>query len=316
MKLHGKHVWKRLTALSKQAPGVVAVAYLGQGGAKQLPLRRGSVLVVNLSKQTVKAGITDPREILKLLRKGVRVHTVENLHAKVYVFGKTALIGSPNVSRFSANRLIEAALEVTRPGVVAACRAFVMSLVGDEVTKEGATAWVPHWSPPKHPAAVGPKEGGIVQPHHGRTWVAHVFDDAYDTEDETSAKRGRPIARERKRHHETLHEFVFCGGRFAREVQRHDVVVEVDRQGRDGTVQPAARVLHVERYWVRRERRVAVFLAVPKAQGPVPLQLVRTRLGPLASAMSDRRGYSGLLAKARTAHAVMNAIARGPGADD
>ena len=37
-------------------------------------------------------------EVGKFLRKGVEVHAQSNLHAKVVVFGKTAVIGSTNVS--------------------------------------------------------------------------------------------------------------------------------------------------------------------------------------------------------------------------
>src|SRR5262249_14152719 len=162
-KLHDKHIWRRLTALATQSRGLIAVAYLGQGGAAQLPLRTGSTLVVNLSMQTVKAGVTDPREILKLLKRRVKVHTVENLHAKVYVFGATALIGSPNVSRYSAERLVEAALETSLPEQVAACRAFVLKHIGDEVTKERAEKFVPFWRPPRPPPASRPKSNGVVQ---------------------------------------------------------------------------------------------------------------------------------------------------------
>jgi hypothetical protein len=39
---------------------------------------------------------------------GVRLHNCFNLHAKVFVFGKRAIIGSTNVSRHSAEKLIEA----------------------------------------------------------------------------------------------------------------------------------------------------------------------------------------------------------------
>lgn len=60
-KLHDRHVWRRLTALAQRTLGIVSVAYLGRGGAAQLPLRKGSTLVVNLSMQTVKAGITAAR---------------------------------------------------------------------------------------------------------------------------------------------------------------------------------------------------------------------------------------------------------------
>jgi hypothetical protein len=65
--------WHRITALVKRRPSrcQVAVAYFGTGASKLLPLRKGSTLVVDLSKRAVGTGQTKPSEVLKLVNKGV-----------------------------------------------------------------------------------------------------------------------------------------------------------------------------------------------------------------------------------------------------
>jgi predicted Fe-Mo cluster-binding NifX family protein len=51
-------------------------------------------LVVNASVAAVTSGQTSPQALLALHRKGVRIYSNAQLHAKVYVFGSKAFIGS------------------------------------------------------------------------------------------------------------------------------------------------------------------------------------------------------------------------------
>ncbi len=112
--LTNKALWKLLPAKVKTARKVdAAVAYLGQGGADLLPLRRGHRLVVDMSRATVQAGTTDPREVEKLLLRGVRVFSRQRLHAKVVVADNSVFAGSANISKNSA-KLDEAAMPWSR----------------------------------------------------------------------------------------------------------------------------------------------------------------------------------------------------------
>src|SRR6266853_4325440 len=110
-----RRIWPTLTAAAKgsRARPTVAVAYLGQGAAKLLPLPNGSWLVVDASESAVKSGQTCPAELKKLLKRGVRIYSRKNLHAKIFVFGPKAFIGSANVSRNSASMLHEAVVAIT-----------------------------------------------------------------------------------------------------------------------------------------------------------------------------------------------------------
>jgi hypothetical protein len=141
--------WPRITELSKSASRAwVAVAYLGHGAQNQLNLGDGDVLVVDMSKKALGSGQTDPREILAYLANGVRVFNWPALHAKVYVFDRTLIIGSPNVSATSKGSLLEAALETEAPQAVRQARAFVRSLMLSRVTPGVAKAAIKDWRPP------------------------------------------------------------------------------------------------------------------------------------------------------------------------
>lgn len=129
--LSNETLWQAISAQIKAASHVdAAIAYFGQGGAKLLPLRNGHRLVVDMNPATVRAGSTDPREIEKLIRRGVQAFTRRNLHAKIVVANKSVISGSANVSRHSQQVLDEAAILTTEPSAVCGRRAGVSH--GDE----------------------------------------------------------------------------------------------------------------------------------------------------------------------------------------
>ena len=144
-------VWSELqqAARASKRPAYVAVAYFGQGGARMLPLPRGSRLVVDASEKAVKAGQTSPAELAKLVRRGVRVYSVADLHAKVFVFGRTAYVGSTNVSRLSANKLVEATIKTTDPDTVRKARLFIKGLCLHELGQETIKKLQKQYRPPR-----------------------------------------------------------------------------------------------------------------------------------------------------------------------
>ncbi len=108
--LSNDSLWSELTDRVKGSRKVkAAVAFLGKGGADLLPLKKGDTLVVNLGIQTVKQGATSPKDIQRLLKRGVRVFTRTTLHAKFFICDGTMLVGSANVSSNSQQLLDEAA---------------------------------------------------------------------------------------------------------------------------------------------------------------------------------------------------------------
>ncbi len=109
--LSNETLWQNLSARIKAARHVdAAIAYFGQGGARLLPLRKGDRLIVDMSPAIVRAGGTDPREVEKLMLRGVKVFTRRNLHAKTVVSDNSVISGSANVSKHSQQVLDEAAI--------------------------------------------------------------------------------------------------------------------------------------------------------------------------------------------------------------
>src|SRR5579884_2935049 len=96
----GPNVWAEITAAAKASnkPAFVAVAYFGQKGDGLLPLAKNSTLVVDASINTVSSGGTCPAALRQLLKRGVKIFSAQNLHAKVFVFDGVAFVGSANAS--------------------------------------------------------------------------------------------------------------------------------------------------------------------------------------------------------------------------
>src|SRR4051812_39263610 len=99
-------IWSALTQTARSSPKrcAVAVAYFGKGASRFLPITNGSRIVVDASERAVACGQTCPAELMKLMKQGVTVFSVPNLHAKVFVLGRVAFVGSANVSNYSAHQ--------------------------------------------------------------------------------------------------------------------------------------------------------------------------------------------------------------------
>lgn len=115
--LSNDSLWAELNARVKASKKVkAAVAFVGNGGADLLPLKKGDTLVVNLGLQTVRQGATSPKEIQRLIKRGVQVFTRSNLHAKFFICDRALLVGSANISNNSQKVLDEAATLTTDRG--------------------------------------------------------------------------------------------------------------------------------------------------------------------------------------------------------
>jgi len=164
------NLWSEITLLAKRSQHrFVAVAYLGKDATRLLPLRRGDVLVVDMSLSAIKAGQTNPYEIEKYLKRGVEVHSCPNLHAKVFVFDSKAIIGSANVSRNSQNNLVEVALLTTDKAIVNSARAFVISQMGELITPTYTENCKKLFRPSKRVGG-----GGKRRSNHPRLWIQRL----------------------------------------------------------------------------------------------------------------------------------------------
>jgi hypothetical protein len=106
LKLHCSDLWdeiSKLTQTSKRRQA--AVAYVSSDSV--IMFGEGDTLVVDASVDKIKGGLTAAKVLDKAFRRGAELFSCPNLHAKVYVFDGTAVIGFPNTSASSNDRLLE-----------------------------------------------------------------------------------------------------------------------------------------------------------------------------------------------------------------
>lgn len=84
-------------------------------------------MICDLSRETVARGASSARGGRELHAKGVGLYSVRGLHAKVYIFDKSAIVGSANLSETST-RLVEAGVLITDIAAVRGLRVFAERL--------------------------------------------------------------------------------------------------------------------------------------------------------------------------------------------
>ena len=248
-------IWPRLTELAKKSKqSCVAVAYLGNGAIKLLPLKAGGRLVVDLSENAVKSGQTSPHEILKFIARGVNVSTVGNLHAKIFVFSNHAFVGSANASSHSANALIEAMIETTDKSVVSACRQFVESMSGEIVTPEYAKWMAKLYRPPRFASGRTKTKHSI--PWHPPLWVIPLVFVDWDSKDRQQETIGIREAK-RKLDDSKIFEvktFRWEGPDLKNRLELGQMLVELTNEKRGRLmVSPPQRVLSITSYKEKEE---------------------------------------------------------------
>lgn len=118
------NIWNQIAPKVRQeARRLAAIAYVSD--ASFLRLSKNDVLVCDASDSAIKSRGTSAKALQTFLDAGVLLYNDPNLHAKVVVFGHYALIGSCNLSAWSATRLREAAVLSLRPTVRSQAMAFI-----------------------------------------------------------------------------------------------------------------------------------------------------------------------------------------------
>lgn len=201
--LLSQDAWPALkqAARTSKRPADVAVAYFGKGAANLLKLPKGSRLVVDASERAVSSGQTSPADLLKLLKGGVDVYSVANLHAKVYVFGKKAFIGSANVSRNSSENLVEALLLTTDPEAVAQSKAFVRSLCLRPLTPELLKHLQTLYRPPEIPGGkLRRKAGNANKPALPKLRLVQLKQIEWAEAEKAAHDEGMAVAKTKRQH--------------------------------------------------------------------------------------------------------------------
>lgn len=287
-------IWSRLRHRARKCrtPALVAVAFFGEGAAGLLPLRKGSRLLVNASEQTVASGLTCPNDLLELRKRGVRIFSVKNLHAKVYVFGGQAFVGSPNASN-NSTRLLEAVLRTTDRQAVRAAKDFVRSHCQDELGTEELKRLKKLYRRPKFDGngaarRTGKKPGRVKAEYSALRLVNLVLMGDFPEGSESAYEQGLREAKS-KRTRKTTHfvdSFQWNNG----SIRPGDSVVQVvDELDGPRFVTPPGHVTNVKPWSNGRQRCAFVYLEVPNVRR-VRVNKLAKRLGRGAAKRLKRSG--------------------------
>lgn len=298
-KLVTRGIWSSITkaATASAACANVAVAYFSKGASRMLPLKAGSRLVVDFSERAVKSGQTCPADILKLIRAGVDVFSVPNLHAKVFVFRNRAFIGSANVSHASATALVEAAIETNDRMLVDSMRQFVRNLCLNWVTLHEARQMAKLYRPPKGGAAdggarhrLGAEESKrrLVRADVPPVRITQLRCMTWDDEQWRAERRGQKVARRRIRdtRHYAVDDFLIegrCGF-----VRRETVLQITNVAHGKKLVSPPAKIVHLQPVPNRKRKETIVFVEIPKKCRRKSLKAVIRQLGGKARGLLSK----------------------------
>jgi hypothetical protein len=290
--LRTRGVWTRLTQLAKHNKAFCAVPYFGTGGSNLLPLKRGSVLVVKFDRAAMRAGQTNPHDIIRLIENGVKVHACGNLHAKVFSFGTTSIVGSTNVSNFSSDKLIEACAEIRSPTFAKNCKAFVESLCGDLVELDYAEEMKKFYVPPKITVSSSPQKNTQRAPQHSNLWLVSLMSVSWSEKDYAQEKAGLAKAEQNldKDETSTIERFRWSGGRLGEELSRGErVLMSTKLDNGKVLLSPPGRVLNIKKYRVGGKRRAIIYLAIPANKRRRNQKSFLSALGSLKKSLGDIR---------------------------
>jgi hypothetical protein len=212
----------------------------------------------------------------------VRVCSFPKLHAKVYAFGRSAVIGSANASTNSADILIESAVLTNDRTIVAATKRFVEKLANNELgPSELKRLQKLYRPPPPIPGAKKPNRrtrSPRSAPGLPNIRVVHLSPTTFSAKDEKEAQVGKEIANRRREHPRSWKSDHFKWIGLCR-IDARDRILMVNREenGRQ-LVDTIATVRYVRRYKTKRGNAAIVFYEHPhrRRQG---LHSVASELG-------------------------------------
>ena len=102
-------VWKKVNDLisNSDKKKMISIAYVTSNSLK---LTKGDILICDSSDYSIRNGQTSVDVLQEYLSQGVEIYSLEQLHSKFLVSDDFLIIGSANLSKNSAENLIESAV--------------------------------------------------------------------------------------------------------------------------------------------------------------------------------------------------------------
>jgi len=265
--LKNAQLWSTLRDHVVKNHGVRAVvAYFARNGANLLPLKRGDTLIVDLSIGAVRQGVTDPRAVRTLMRRGVAVFSRPSLHAKFLIAGKTLIASSANVSRNSNELLDEAGIVTDDSAAVQRANEFFETLCTEPVGPKYISECIKQYRPPRFKAAVERlrSKGRSRRVPEAKLWFVGglVLLDLSDKDQASMERLERKAQKKLKSPAATEVRWIRYGKRpkFLRAIRLGDWVVDCMKHGSGREVGPPARVLSEEPWRSARGRNHSVLM--------------------------------------------------------
>jgi hypothetical protein len=258
------NVWETITELAKTSKHAdVAVAYLGVGATKLLPLKKGDTLVIDMSQGAVIGGQTNPFEVERYVKKEVNVFTFSNLHAKVFAFDETLVVGSANVSKNSEDYLTEVCLLCTDNHILAQARKMIKSLQVEPVTPEYINICKKIYRPPrfrKKPSS-GQSNLWLVG-----VWPLNKMREEEENLDEVERAKASEKLTNRQKFDTNLIRWN-GNSNLAKNIRVGDLIIQIQNGEKTKQVYPPFRVIHLKRYQTfdtSRKPRILIYVEEPK----------------------------------------------------
>lgn len=264
-----KNVWREITnaAKSTRSKSIVAVAYFGQGGARLLPLKKGSLLLVDASEKAVKSGQTCPEELLKLYKKGVHIFSLPDLHSKVFVIGNNLFIGSTNVSSHSASILKEALYKTSDKKSVEEAKEYVKSFCKVELGEEELKRLQKIYNPPKiwGKKTINSKKVKRVIDQVPFFFTYNLSDYKYNDDEEIQSQKGNAIAVKKRinKSRHILDEFMWEDNLTAK---TGDIILQIVEENKKTYVSPPGRLLHIRKWRKGSKDQFICFVEIPETK--------------------------------------------------
>ena len=283
--LANQNLWQEIQSRVKGAKHVsAAIAYLGQGGSKILRLKKGDRLVVDMSPGAVRQGVTDPREVRRLLKRGVTVFTRPRLHAKFVVADQVLIAGSANVSHRSLNALDEVGIITGDTAAIRRAGSFFDQLCTEPVRQKYLAECIKMYRPPKFGGVrQGSKKGSVGPLPQARVWFLGGLRQVNPRGEDAKLleKMETRAARKLRQPERTCVSWVRYGGkpRFLQAIRSGDWVVRCTTDGGPRYLQAPAQVLYPER-WAsfRGTKYQMLMLEVPAEGAHMPLSQFRRKI--------------------------------------
>jgi phosphatidylserine/phosphatidylglycerophosphate/cardiolipin synthase-like enzyme len=125
-------IWQKVNKLfARHQTKIACIAYVTSGN---LQLTKGDTLICDASDYEIKFGTTSAKILDSYFKKGVLIYSNQNLHAKLLLTDSFLVIGSANLSKRSAETLIESAVVTEDDILLSHVKSFCHNLIEEKGT--------------------------------------------------------------------------------------------------------------------------------------------------------------------------------------